>query len=339
MLGPRSRIVLVVTGLVAALAVPAAQSASAAPGAPVITALYTTDGSTAGGTEVFVDGDNLTDVTQVMFGSTPATSFDALVPSELSAVTPAHDVGVVQVRIVTTHGTSAPRSGTRFRFAPENDASLTRDTVIDRSAGGFHPPTSLSCGSTGFCATVIDGRVYTRGDDAWAVARTPRRTGYRSVACSATGACVAWGSGVATRESSGWSAAPALKGVRLAAAWCGDGGICRAVDTDGAVWQHAHGGWTKTRANLEKGIVALDCSSTGRCIAVDDLGGVYRHAHGTPWRKTVDALRSTVSQVTCWDGRKCAAGVRSDDHGELHGLLTLGRRHWHHAAVPRYGFA
>ncbi len=86
---------------VAMLTAPAAASTG-----PSVTAVDASIGSTAGGDRVDVVGTNLSGASAVDFGTTAATSFTVDSTTQLTAVTPAHTAGAVDVTVTTAVGTS-----------------------------------------------------------------------------------------------------------------------------------------------------------------------------------------------------------------------------------------
>jgi len=85
--------------------------------APYVTGLDTTLGLVAGGTPVMISGDDLSGVTAVYFGSTPATSFAYDDNSQtITAVAPAGAAGTVDVTVTTPIGTSDIVPTDRFTY-------------------------------------------------------------------------------------------------------------------------------------------------------------------------------------------------------------------------------
>lgn len=76
------------------------------PPPPSVASVSPPAGPIAGGTTVTIDGANFTGTTSVSFGDTPATSFQVVSDNRLSAVTPAHDPGSVDVAVTTPQGTA-----------------------------------------------------------------------------------------------------------------------------------------------------------------------------------------------------------------------------------------
>jgi C1A family cysteine protease len=75
-----------------------------------ITSAQPTGGLTSGGDTVSITGDGLNQVTQVYFGTTPASSFKINGPTEIDAISPPHAEGIVDITVATPSGTTAPDS-------------------------------------------------------------------------------------------------------------------------------------------------------------------------------------------------------------------------------------
>ena len=109
---------------------------------PTVTALSTTQGSAAGGTEVIITGTGFTKESTVYFGKTEATSVTYVSPTELKAVTPA-GTGAVSVTVLTPGGetrTSAPNEFTYEAVqsnvkAPAGEGSSTTTTTTTTTTG------------------------------------------------------------------------------------------------------------------------------------------------------------------------------------------------------------
>jgi hypothetical protein len=72
--------------------------------APSITNVSPPTGSITGGTSVTLSGTNFTGATSVTFGGTPALSFSVNSATSITATTPAHAAGVVNVSVTTSGG-------------------------------------------------------------------------------------------------------------------------------------------------------------------------------------------------------------------------------------------
>ena len=82
--------------------------------APTVTSLSPTSGTTLGGTTVTITGTNLTGATAVTIGGVAATSFTVVNATTITAVTPAHAAGAVDVAVTTPGGTGTGTASTRM---------------------------------------------------------------------------------------------------------------------------------------------------------------------------------------------------------------------------------
>ncbi|AZC27154.1 putative Ig domain-containing protein [Pseudomonas sessilinigenes] len=73
---------------------------------PTLTSVSPNTGTTAGATAVTLSGTNLTGATAVSFGGTAATGFSVSNASTITATTPAHAAGAVNVMVTTPSGTA-----------------------------------------------------------------------------------------------------------------------------------------------------------------------------------------------------------------------------------------
>lgn len=91
--------------------------ASTAPGtAPTVTALTPTSGPVAGGTSVTITGTGFTGATSVIFGTTPAAAFTVASATQITATSPAHAVGAVDVSVTTSGGTSVATAADQYTY-------------------------------------------------------------------------------------------------------------------------------------------------------------------------------------------------------------------------------
>ncbi|HET6311109.1 MAG TPA: IPT/TIG domain-containing protein [Candidatus Nitrosotalea sp.] len=87
--------------------------------APSVTSVSPNQGPVTGGTTVTITGTGFFNTTtSVMFGATAATSFVVNSDNQITAVSPAHVVGTVDVTVTTASGTSATSVNDQFRFLP-----------------------------------------------------------------------------------------------------------------------------------------------------------------------------------------------------------------------------
>lgn len=112
-------VVLAVTALGAALAVPTV--ASAAGRAPAVSGVDPAVGNVHGGFRVTVHGRGFTHVQHVYFGAVAGRSVHVASTRTLTVTAPAHGQSDVHVRVITAAGKSGPGPGSVFRYrrAPE----------------------------------------------------------------------------------------------------------------------------------------------------------------------------------------------------------------------------
>jgi hypothetical protein len=126
---------------------------------PTVTGVSPASGTASGGTTVTISGTNLTTPTGVTFGGTAATSVTLVSATQITAVTPAHAVGAVDVTV--NFGTGAPlpsvtlTSGYTYTTPPPTISSVspasgvtTGGTKITISGTNFVNVTSVTVGGT-----------------------------------------------------------------------------------------------------------------------------------------------------------------------------------------------
>lgn len=82
---------------------------------PVISAISPNQGPTTGGTSVIITGNNFNDVSNVLFGSQSA-SFQVNNRSQITAISPPGNAGIVDITVVTSNGTSLIGDNDRFTY-------------------------------------------------------------------------------------------------------------------------------------------------------------------------------------------------------------------------------
>lgn len=83
---------------------------------PAVNAVQPSRGPATGGTHVTITGTGFGIVRSVHFGSTSATSYTVVSPTQINAVAPRHDPGVVEVTVTTVTGTSAATAGDGYTY-------------------------------------------------------------------------------------------------------------------------------------------------------------------------------------------------------------------------------
>jgi hypothetical protein len=124
---------------------------------PVITGLNPTQGPTAGGNSVTINGTGFTSATMVAFGAASA-AFTVVSPTQITATAPAAPAAPVNVTVTTPAGTSNPmayfhipaptvtgRAPTMGPDAGGNQVNITGTNLILTSAVTFgaHPATNI----------------------------------------------------------------------------------------------------------------------------------------------------------------------------------------------------
>jgi hypothetical protein len=102
--------------------------------APSVTGVSPGSGPTGGGSTVTITGTNLADVTQVYFGSIPA-SFTITSPTTISATAPAQSAATVDVTVVSPYGPS-PTSGADHYSYNGTSPTVTGLSVSSGPAAG-----------------------------------------------------------------------------------------------------------------------------------------------------------------------------------------------------------
>jgi hypothetical protein len=114
---------------------------------PTVTAVAPNAGPTAGGTSVKITGTNLTAATTVKFGTVAATTFSVDSATQITATSPAHAAGAVDVTVTTLGGTSATSGADTFTYvAPPTVTSLSPNTGATTGA------TSVTITGTNFAS-------------------------------------------------------------------------------------------------------------------------------------------------------------------------------------------
>ena len=109
---------------------------------PTLTQITPPAGSTAGGTTVTLTGTNLTGATAVSFGGTAASSFTVNNATTITATTPVHAAGAVNVVATTSNGTATLTNGYTYAL-PAPTAGAVSATVAANSSAN---PITLSLG-------------------------------------------------------------------------------------------------------------------------------------------------------------------------------------------------
>ena len=111
------------------------------PFAPLVAFVHPPGGHTDGGVPVTLYGDNFTGATAVSFGGVPATAFTVEGDGRITATTPAHPAGLVDVAVKGPVGTGIGHG--LYRFAGDSNAT-------DTDGDGLNDAAELRFGAFGF---------------------------------------------------------------------------------------------------------------------------------------------------------------------------------------------
>jgi hypothetical protein len=148
--------------------------------APVVTETSPATGSSSGGATVTITGSNLDGATGVSFGGTPATAFNIVSPTSITATAPPSEGGsTVDVTVTGPGGTSVAVPGARFSYiasppAPPADATPPVITRLGISPRAF---VAANIGASVVAAATVGGRVtYTLSEPARVTFTVKRRS-------------------------------------------------------------------------------------------------------------------------------------------------------------------
>jgi IPT/TIG domain len=124
--------------------------------APTVTAVNLNSGSALGGTTVTITGTNFTGATAVTFGGTAAAAFTVVNATTITAKTPAHSAGLVNVA-VTTSGGGTGTGNNLFTFVASSPPTVTAITPNHGDVGGGTSVTITGTNFTNVTAVTIGG--------------------------------------------------------------------------------------------------------------------------------------------------------------------------------------
>jgi IPT/TIG domain-containing protein len=138
---------------------------------PTVTSLSSTSGSTSGGASITINGTNFVSGATVTFGTTPATNVSVVNSSTITASTPAHGPGTVNVTVTNPDGQSATLFGivpllpnpsfelgsTDWQFAGTGTAVVNNDPTNAESGTHYALVTSNAGGPATYNATDASG--------------------------------------------------------------------------------------------------------------------------------------------------------------------------------------
>jgi len=132
---------------------------------PTVASISPNTGPVAGGTRVTITGQFFTGASKVQFGTT-AASFTVNTDKQITAVSPAHTAGWVDVTVTTPGGTSKTSSADRFTYIPRLGPVVSSivptsgpeagGTTVIIQGSGFTDATGVSFGSTAAASFTVD---------------------------------------------------------------------------------------------------------------------------------------------------------------------------------------
>ena len=140
--------------LMIALGATAVGSAPALAQAPTVTSVSPNQGTILGGTPVTITGTNFTGATSVTFGGTAATGITVVNATTITATTPAHAAGLVNVAVTTPVGTGTGANAYTYVAPPTvanvspNTGTTLGGTAVTITGTNFTGATSVTFGGT-----------------------------------------------------------------------------------------------------------------------------------------------------------------------------------------------
>jgi len=132
---------------------------------PKITAINPKEGPTSGGAQVTVAGTGLTGVSRITFGGIPAANITVDNDAQITATTPAHVAGNVDVEVINAGGQKSSIPGAyayvELSLVGVNPSSgpATGGTPLTFSGNGFGPGSSVKIGGAAAASvSVVDAR-------------------------------------------------------------------------------------------------------------------------------------------------------------------------------------
>ena len=126
-------------------------------------------GPIAGGTAVTISGAGFANaLTAVKFGATAATSFTVVNDSTLTAVSPAHTAGTVDVTVTTSSGTSSPSSLDHFTYGACTTVTAAATPPSQASPGAT---VTFTAAAAGCASPLYEFWTLAPGSSSWAVAQ------------------------------------------------------------------------------------------------------------------------------------------------------------------------
>jgi Listeria/Bacterioides repeat len=146
---------------------------------PAVTAVSPGNGPVSGGTTVTITGSGFTGATAVSFGGVAADSFTVNSATSITAISPAHEAGTVDVTVNTPGGTSTTGSAGQFTYTPP----ITTGTISGTVKDSFNNLVSGASVSLTVSESVYSAQTAVNG--AYSILNVPAGTGYTVIASKA----------------------------------------------------------------------------------------------------------------------------------------------------------
>lgn len=130
----RLAVVLMASWLTAACPGSSPTTPTPAPSGPTVSSISPTSGTTLGGTTVTITGTNFTGTVTVTVGGVAATEVRVSGTTSLTAITPAHAAGTVDVVVAASTGTATLTSG--FAYVTPPGPTVSAVTPVSGSTAG-----------------------------------------------------------------------------------------------------------------------------------------------------------------------------------------------------------
>jgi hypothetical protein len=128
---------------------------------PQVVAVHPNSGPTSGNTRVLITGGSFSGTRAVSFGDTPAKSFTVNSPSSITAYSPAHAAGTVDVTVTTWDGTSATSPADQFTYVSSGVPWIASKSPSSGTSGGGTPLILTGSGFSGSNSVSFGNRLAT----------------------------------------------------------------------------------------------------------------------------------------------------------------------------------
>lgn len=280
---------------------------------PAISSLSPARGSVNGGTQVTISGSGFSGASQVMFGSTPVTSFTVDSDIQVEATAPPHAAASVDVKVTTPYGTSSTVMADQFTYlGPPTIAYLAGITssgtaggaVVDIYGQNFVGTPAVTF--DGIPATnVVPMNISAQGVANYLEATAPAHPGVGPIDVRVT---TPYGTSSTSpsdkfiyrpASSISWDAPKQIdptRGEGVDTVSCPTSTFCLSLDRGGNVFTYDGSKWTSPTKTAPAGLNYVSCLSSIDCVAVGWKNEVSTF-NGATWSTPVTVGSSTEYAV------------------------------------------